>query len=427
MSPLRATLRRLFPRLALLLAVVLAVYTLIGLLVLLATTRDLAAAHTLRSLETKIASADMLLAQADRAGAEQRLHALGVQHRDRAPPADDAIGGFQRDVAAELARHLPARALHLSGTPQPMLWIAAEQASDGWIGIPVLYLRSALRWSSALAFGAAVLLVFAAAAWYASTLVRPLRTLAAAAPGLAAGEPAPALPRHAATEITELAAALDRAAADTRAAAQERQLLLAGLSHDMRTPLARLVLALEMLDGDSTLREGMVADLAELDAILGQFIAFVRDGRDEPGRNIDLGALLDEALAAQQRGGAGWERRGEASALLYAKPLALRRALDNLLENAQRHGAAPLEAELRTLPAGILVAVRDRGGGVAPETLRELGRPFYRADAARSSPGSGLGLATVARIAAWHGGSLQLHNRDGGGFSAELRLVAARG
>jgi len=422
----RAALRRLFPRLALLLGAVLALYTLIGVALLLAATREVAASHTLRSLETKIASADLLLAQTDRAGAEQRLETLGVQHRAQAPVADDGIGAFQRDIAAELARRLPTRRLHLSSTPQPMLWIAAERASDGWIGIPVLYLRGALRWSSTLAFAVALLLVFGAAAWYARTLVKPLRTLAAAAPGLAAGEPAPALPPHAATEIAELAAALDRAAADTRAAAQERQLMLAGLSHDMRTPLARLVLALEMLDGDADMRAGMAADLAELDAILGQFIAFVRDGRDEPGQNIDVGALLDTLLGAQQRGASAWQRLGEPHAMLYAKPLALRRALQNLLDNAQRHGAAPFEAELRTLPNGLLIAVRDRGAGVAPEKLRELGRPFYRADAARSSPGSGLGLATVARIAAWHGGGLELHNRDGGGFSAELRLVAAR-
>jgi len=420
-------LRRLFPRLVLLLAGVLAVHTLVGVTLLLGATHELAVGHTVRSLETKISAADVLLAQPDRAMAEQRLRQFGVERRDQAPPADADIGALQSEVAAELARRQPTRTLHLSATPQPMLWIAAERAPDGWIGIPVLSLRGAVRASSALAFLASVLLVFGAAAWYARTLVNPLRALAAAAPGLVAGEPAPALPRHAVSEIVELGAALDRAAADTRAAAQERQLMLAGLSHDMRTPLARLVLALEMLEGDAAMRAGMAADLAELDAILSQFIAFVRDGRDEPGQNIDAGALLDEALAAQRRGGAHWQRLGNASAMLYAKPLALRRALDNLLENAQRHGVAPFEAELRVLPSGMHIAVRDRGAGVPPDTLHELGRPFYRADAARSGPGSGLGLASVARIAAWHGGSLELSNRDGGGFVAELRLVAARG
>jgi len=420
-------LRRLFPRLVLLLAGVLVVHTLVALALLLGATREQAMQHTLRSLETKIVAADVLLAQPDRVAGEQKLQALGLQHLDAAPASDEgAISSYQRDLAHELARRMPTRRMHLSATPEPMLWVAAERANDGWIGFPVLYLRGALRWSSAFVFASAVLLVFGAAAWYARMLVQPLRQLAAAAPGLAAGEAAPPLPRHAASEITELSGALDRAAADTRAAAQERQFMLAGLSHDMRTPLARLVLGLELVGGDEVTRAGMQADLRELEAILDQFIAYVRDGRDEPGATVDVGHLLDEVLAAQQRGGATWRRSGETSLLLYAKPLALLRALENLLENAQRHGAAPFEVELRKLDAGACIAVRDHGPGVAPETLHELGKPFYRADAARSGPGSGLGLATVMRVAAWHGGALTLRNRDGGGFEAELRLVTAR-
>ncbi len=251
--------------------------------------------------------------------------------------------------------------------------------------------------------------------------------LATAAPGLAAGAPAPTLPRSAAAEISELATALNRAAADTQIAARERQLVLAGLSHDMRTPLARLTIALELLDGgDAATRDGMQADIAELDAIIGQFISYVRDGRDEPGCIVDLSDLLDEALAAQQRSGRQWQRSGDAHVSIYAKPLALRRALDNLIENAARHGAAPFEIELVALDHGCAIRVRDRGPGVDENALPQLGQPFYRSNAARTGPGSGLGLATVIRVAAWHGGSLRLRNRDGGGFEAELILIAAR-
>jgi two-component system osmolarity sensor histidine kinase EnvZ len=152
----------------------------------------------------------------------------------------------------------------------------------------------------------------------------------------------------------------------------------------------------------------------------------VRDGRDEAAQEVELGALLDEALAAQQRGGHAWQRRGEARYRVYGKPLALRRAHDNLLGNAVRQGAPPFEVELRSTGPGAMICVRDRGAGVDPGTLAELGRPFYRADVARTSPGSGLGLATVARVAAWHGGGLDLANRADGGFEACLRLVAAR-
>ncbi len=233
------------------------------------------------------------------------------------------------------------------------------------------------------------------------------------------------MPAHAAAEIVELANALDRAASATRAIAQERQLMLAGLSHDLRTPLARLVLGLELVGGDVGVREGMATDIAELDTILDQFIAYVRDGRDETGQMIDLGIVLDEALAAQARAGRQWQRSGAATFRLHAKPIAVRRAIDNLLENAGRHGAAPFGVELYTTAPGATLSVCDGGRGVPAEVLPDLGRPFYRGDSARGGTGTGLGLATVARVAAWHGGTLSLQNRPQGGFEARLHLVGA--
>lgn len=419
--------RHLFTRLVLLLLAVLALSTMIGLVLLRIAMHDVTVLHTARALEAQLVAADVLFAQSDRADAQMRLHRLGLEHRPDPPESSPRVLPFLHDVETELARRLPSRNLSLIASPQPMLWVAAERTGDGWIGIPLLPLRGLLTWSLLLSLLVALLLVFGAAAWYAGTLVRPLRLLAAAAPGLAAGEPAPALPRHAATEIGELAAALDRAAADTRDAARERQLLLAGISHDMRTPLARLALALELLNGDdATIREGMAADVAELDTIIGQFIAYVRDGRDEPEQTADIGGLLDDALAAQERAGRSWQRVGEHSLMLYARPLALRRALDNLLENAARHGAAPFEVVLRKTAHGASILVTDRGPGVSADVLKDLARPFYQADAARGGIGSGLGLATAARIAAWHGGSLDLRNRRDGGFEAELRIAQGR-
>jgi len=420
--------KRLLGRLVLLLAAVLTLNTIIGLALVLGATRETTLLHTARSLHLQIIAADALLANPDRAMADARLRELGVQYKDTPPPESSALAlPFFTDIAREVAHRMPDRRFRIIEEPQPTLWVSAAPPNDGWIGIPLLSLRGALRWSSGITILCAFLVTFAAAAWYARSLVRPLRTLAAAAPGLAAGEPAPPMPKNSAAEISELGAALNRAANDTRTAARERQLVLAGLSHDMRTPLARLVLALELLgDGDAAIRQGMSVDLSELDSILEQFISYVRDGRDEPGQVVDLSELLDDALAAQRRSGREWQRRDDAHVSIYAKPLALRRALANLLENAACHGAAPLEVELVTLPHGAAIRVRDRGPGVAADVLPELGRPFYRADAARTRPGSGLGLATVARIAAWHGGNLNLRNRDGGGFEAELILVSAR-
>lgn len=417
--------RYLFPRLLVLLFAVLAAYAIVALLLLRASTFENLAQHTARSLETEVVAADALLAQPDRPVATERLAALGIRLSAQAPDARRVLGVW-RAIETGLAERMPGRALRITPEPQPMLWIVAARAEDGWIGIPLLGLRASLRWTTALAILAALLVVTAGAAWATRALVGPLHQLAAAAPRIAAGEPAPALPAHAAEEIRELATALDRAAADARATAREREILLAGLSHDMRTPLARLTVALEMIDGDAQLKHGMAADVAELDAMTGQFVAYVRDGRDEAAREIDIGALLDGRLTAQQRAGREWSRTGLGELRIVARPVALRRALDNLLENAVRHGRAPFEADLSANGNVVRVVIGDRGPGVAEVELADLGRPFFRPDAARGGGGSGLGLAITARFAAAHGGGLHLRNRAGGGFEAELELRTPR-
>jgi len=416
--------RRLFARLVAILVIVLAVNTIATLLLLRVATYETTALHTARALATEIAAADALLADADRNAADAKLAALGIQRRAQAPEIRTIQRGLWRSIENSLGERLPGRAFRLEPEPHAMLWVAAAQPGEGWFGIPLLGLRAPLRWTTALAFLAALAAVTLGAAWATRTLIGPLRLLAESAPRIAAGEPVPPMPPHAAAEIGELAAALDRAAADTRAVAREREIMLAGLSHDMRTPLARLALALEMVDGDEDLRRGMAADVAELDAMTGQFVAYVRDGRDELAREVDVGALLDERLAAQHRGGRVWTRSGPSHLLVDAKPLALGRALDNLLENAARHGRAPFEALLDAAGDGARIVVRDRGPGVAPALLADLGRPFFRADAARGGGGSGLGLAIATRFAAAQGGALTFRNRDGGGFEATLVLRA---
>jgi two-component system, OmpR family, osmolarity sensor histidine kinase EnvZ len=412
--------RHLFPRLLVILVAVLAVNTIVTLLLLRVSTFETTALHTARSLETEIVAADALLAATDRSAADAKLAALGIRRSAHAPTLRRAPSGIWRSIEIALGERMRERALYVAPDPQAMLWVAAVREDDGWIGIPLLGLRASLRWTTALGFLAALAVITLGAAWATRALVGPLRLLADAAPRIAAGEPAPPLPPHAAEEIGELATALDRAAAEARAVAREREIMLAGLSHDMRTPLARLGLALELIGGDDDLKRGMAADIGELDAMTGQFVAFVRDGRDEIARDIDLGALLDERLAAQHRAGRVWTRSGARAAHVRAKPLALCRALDNLLENAARHGRAPFEAELEAGAKRARIVVRDRGPGVAASTLADLGRPFFRADAARGGGGSGLGLAIAARFAASQGGKVSFRNRDGGGFEAEL-------
>lgn len=426
--------------------------------------REQNARNIARALHTQVVAADALLAGRDRAAALAQLQALGLDWRPR-PPNEGRPGiPLLGRIEAQLDERLPDRPLRLDGQPA-WLWIRAQPVAQsgpgGWIGVPVLgggepFRRGAVL--SVLAVGALLLL---AAAWFARGLTRPLRALAESAPGIVAGEAPPPPAAGASEEIHALHRALAAAAEGTAAAARDRELMLAGLSHDMRTPLARMRYAIALLEAETgqdaagtaarrALEGDLERDIDELDAMVGQFIDYVRDGRDEPEQDIDLALLLQAAAADQARQGRDWTLRLPPAAALRGRPLALRRAVDNLLENAARHGAAPFEAEIAidtdalahpdgrarhakrqaaaardagcAAARGWRLSVRDRGPGVPTETLQALGRPFHRVDAARGGPGSGLGLAGVARVAAIHRGRLQLANSEGGGFEAILIL-----
>lgn len=419
--------QRLQARLVLLLAAVVIAALAAAAVAFGLSTRESSATRVARALHAQVLAADALLASGD-PQATQRLRTLEMEWRAELPPGERPTLRFLQRTEARLGARLPGRPLRLSGTPA-RLWVQALPPTQGWIGIPVLGGPEPLRRGLVVSLVVIGLLILAAAALFARSLAGPLRRLADAAPGIVAGEPPPPAPRLASAEIRELQTALADAAERTRAAARDRELMLAGLSHDMRTPLARIRYALaleEQVAADA--RAGIERDIDELDGIVGQFIDYVRDGRDEPEDDIDLCALLKDAAADAARHGREWALSLPATpARLRGRPLALRRAVVNLLDNAARHGAAPFTLELDAVGAGWRVRVGDRGPGVPEDALADLGRPFHRVDRARGSPGSGLGLASVARIATVHGGGLRLSNRPGGGLLAELFLGAPPG
>lgn len=346
-------------------------------------------------------------------------------HPGSVAPGDSQIELYYQKRFLQRLRELLGKGVEARVQRQPLaiLWVHARPEDDYWLGLSLKHLEGGASTLLLVLLGSIGLASFAGAFVLARHINRPLQQLALAAAKVGKGElPAPIEPGGPA-EIQALGRAFERMAQDVRRLAQDRELLLAGISHDLRTPLARLRLAAEMMDeADQDLRDGIVADVEDMDAIITQFLAYVRVGRDEPPLELDLNALVEEVCRRNE--GAGRRIRLELAPLpqLPLRPLAVKRLVANLVDNAFHYGAEPVEVHSHRLPNGVRLSVLDHGPGLPPEYLESLFQPFTRLDQARAGKGSGLGLAIARRIARLHGGELTLHNRPQGGIEARLEL-----
>ena len=275
-----------------------------------------------------------------------------------------------------------------------------------------------LQW---LGWGAALLVIALAGAFLiATTSARPLAALVRASGRLGRGQPHEPLAEAGPRELRGVASAFNRMAHNLESIERERAMVLAGISHDLRTPLSRLRLALEMTPGSD--REAMVSDIDEIDVVIGQFLDYARGAAEEKSEN-ELNEMLDELAEHYRRIHREVTfRPGAVPPFRFAR-LAVRRAVANLIDNALRYAGDPVEVETFVRGASIEVEVRDRGPGIPTEAIERVKRPFTRLQQARSGAGSaGLGLAIVERIARSHGGRLELEPREGGGLVARLAL-----
>ncbi|MBL8380198.1 MAG: HAMP domain-containing protein [Burkholderiales bacterium] len=268
----------------------------------------------------------------------------------------------------------------------------------------------------ALALGGAFLLV--------RRITRPLEALADAARTVGRGGAPPPLAEAGPGEVVAVARAFNQMANDLKTQEQDRALVLAGISHDLRTPLARLRLGVEM-SADASLKDGMVADIEQMDQVIGQFLDFARSGHDDRAAltEVDLAQLAGD-LGRHYAGARGELRISvPAGSTVRARAPSLRRALANLIDNAFKHSGPGTSVELAVaLEDGrTRIEVRDRGPGIPAPDIERLKQPFTRLDDARgSADGAGLGLAIVERIARLHGAAFTLMPRAGGGLVACL-------
>lgn len=331
---------------------------------------------------------------------------------------------YQRQMQAELGEDTEVR---LRVHAPPALWVRAPSIGPDWLKVP-LYphpLRGQKIWS-VLGWFLAIGLLSTASAWiFVRQLNQPLKHLVFAARQLGQGRSVRLPISDTPSEMTEVYGAFNQMAEDVEQAGRERELMLAGVSHDLRTPLTRLRLSLELMSSDNEFAEEMVRDIEDMDAILDQFLAFIRDGRDETVEEADLCALVEEVVAPFNQPEHRVRLCLEPIPPFPLRRVSIKRLLNNLIGNALYHAGTGVE--VAAFVSGdssapyVVLSVLDRGEGIDPQEFEGIFNPFTRGDRARSK-GTGLGLAIVKRITAMHGGNVELRNRAGGGLEARVRL-----
>ena len=292
----------------------------------------------------------------------------------------------------------------------PRSRVIEQDLSLAWIGWGVLGAILSL-------FGAVFLM------WRVN---RPLEALANAARALGQGKNPPPVTEMGPGEVRAVATAFNQMRTNLTQLDQERATFLAGVSHDLRTPLSRLRLGIEMLPADPATRGDLEKDIHDINLVIDQFLDFARDESSEPAQRMNLTQL---ALGAVERA-ARMQILAKTDLVecppQMLRPVAMQRAMDNLVNNAARHGGGEILIQThRDAASGCCaLSVFDHGPGIPVHEVERLKKAFTRMDGARSGEsGAGLGLAIVERIARMHGAKFDLLPRAGGGTEARLTFA----
>jgi len=338
---------------------------------------------------------------------------------------------FIDDVRRVMPSGTDVRVGSLAPGRPPMLWVRAPTDAR-WIVVPARALRLGpslgrmMPWFLIIFLGA--LLAALLAAWQ---LQRPLHLLAQAVTRFGRGQPVPPLRERGPRELRQLTHGFNQMVQDIARTENDRAVMLAGVAHDLKTPLARLRLRAEMMD-DAKLHDGVVRDVDAMAHIVEQFLAFAHDRNDSSERvPVDeqcerivrnYRAMANEAGSSSITP-ATLQFHPDAGPEFLLPAASLERVLSNLIDNAHTYGEPPVVIATASTEDAFVLSVSDQGKGIATQDLERASQPFVRLDPARGGNGhSGLGLAIVERLVRRIGGSWELSSQDGAGLCVTMRF-----
>ena len=336
-------------------------------------------------------------------------------------PRVNILGPMDDDLAAALTEnlHLP---FTMDWTSDPHSIFMRIQLPDGVLDVraPRKRLYAGTVYLFVLWIVGTSVLLFAIAALFMRNQVRAIRRLAAAAEAFGMGRDIGPIRPEGAIEVRQAATAFNRMQERVRRFLVQRTEMLAGVSHDLRTPLTRLRLALEMMPAREDLRQDvteMTADVEEMERMVSGYLAFARGEGAEQAESVNLSAVLEEVAAGARRAGTAIELDVPPALTLSLRANAVRRAITNLVDNARRHAHRVV---LAALPQGrmVFVTVDDDGPGIPPERRESVYRPFE----SDSTGGTVLGLRIARDIVRARGGEIVLEDSPLGALRARIRL-----
>jgi signal transduction histidine kinase len=371
----------------------------------------------------------------DPATLPERIERIGKRLRGKLT-LYDRQGNVVRSTAEPLRAATSSELETLETEKWVLSWRRIVVRSDDGTMIGVYVPKSpGFPWGFVLPLGAGVLLVVGLATfWFSRRLVKPMGTLATTARRFGEGDINARARLHRDDELGDVGRAFDQMAERTSAMISAQRQLMADVSHELRTPLARIRVALELAAEDPVAAKDVLSDvgtdLDEIDQLIEDILTTARlegDHARVKREPISVGELADRAAArftARHPGRALEKTVDDSEHPIECDPVLLRRALDNLLDNAAKYSDAPVKFTVHPNGKSIDFEIVDRGVGMTAEELARAGTPFWRADTsrARRTGGVGLGLALARRIARAHGGDVSLESAPGRGTTARLQI-----
>ena len=310
---------------------------------------------------------------------------------------------------------------------ESFFWVRPPQAPEYWVKMPLDGFEQK-NISPLTIWLVAIGVLSVAGGWvFVRQLNRPLKALQLAAKEVGRGEFPEQLKEQGSTELVAVTRAFNQMSAGIKQLEKDRNLLMAGVSHDLRTPLTRIRLATEMMGpNEDYLKEGIVNDIEDMNMIIDQFIAFIRHHKEEALVATDINNLVNDVVEAEQQ---SKDRSfitdlDKSIPMLMMRPVAIKRVITNLIENALRYSDEGIHigTAIDVVNQKFSFCVSDQGPGIPEQQIASMFEPFSQGDQARGGEGSGLGLAIIKKIIDMHKGDVQLQNKPEGGLKVTVTL-----